>query len=105
MNKEVAIHLKSRAEEVAKTFSNPDREHNHTGEVFSVKSVRPLSDHMAAVIYKKTSGKLALALFYYIPAKTRWEYFFPTDSHILGLPQIPQLKHNIEEYNYSANFD
>ena len=102
MNKQVAIHLKEKAEEVAKAFSNPNRDHNHTNEEFSVKSVRPLS---AAVIYKKTSGKLALALFYYIPAKTRWEYFFPTDSHILGLSQIPQLKHNIEEYNYSANFD
>ena len=105
MNKQVAIHLKEKAEEVAKAFSNPNRDHNHTNEEFSVKSVRPLSDHMAAVIYKKTSGKLAVALFYYIPAKTRWEYFFPTDSHILGLYQIPQLKHNIEEYNYSANFD
>ena len=105
MNKQVAIHLKEKAEEVAKVISNPNRDHNHTNEEFSVKSVRPLSDHMAAVIYKKTSGKLALALFYYIPAKTRWEYFFPTDSHILGLSQIPQLKHNIEEYNYSANFD
>lgn len=102
--KATAIQLKDKATKVGRDFSNPDRELNKTGESFKVKSIRPLSDHMAAVIYIKSSNKLALALFYYIPAKERWEYFFPTDSHILGLSGFTELKQKVEEFNFDANF-
>ena len=104
MKKSTAIQLKDKATKVGRDFSNPDRELNKTGESFKVKSIRPLSDHMAAVIYIKSSNKLALALFYYIPAKERWEYFFPTDSHILGLSGFTELKQKVEEFNFDANF-
>lgn len=104
MKKSTALQLKDKADKVGKDFSNPNRELNKSGESFEVKSIRPLSDHMAAVLYIKSSGKLALALFYYIPAKERWEYFFPTDSHILGLNGFTELKQKVEAFNFDANF-
>ena len=104
MNKQVALALWSKAQEVATHYSNPDRDRNQGAETFTVESARPTSEHVALVTYLKSSGKRALALFYYIPAKERWEYLFPTDSHLLGLEGIGKAKARIEAQNFEHNF-
>jgi hypothetical protein len=103
LNKQVAQELAHHAQVVATRFSQPDRAKNFGGETFTVREIRPLSEYVAAVFYLKSTGKLALALFYYIPGQSRWEYFFPTDSHLLALPAIPHLKAEVEKYNYQFN--
>ena len=104
MKKQVAQALQRKAEEIAMHFSSPTRALNHTGETFTVERVKILSEHMAVSVFRKSSDKLALALLYYIPAKERWEYFFPTDSHLLAFGQVAHLKEQIEDYNYKHNF-
>lgn len=66
----------------------------------------PTSDHTASVMFKKSSGKVAVALFYYIKRGQSggWYYFFPTDSHITGMRAFEFHKLMAEEYNYSHNF-
>ena len=66
MKKSLALKLQYRAEEVAKKFSNFDREKNHNNETFELVIIRPLSDYTAAVIYEKDTGKRAIAFFYYV---------------------------------------
>ena len=104
MNKQVALKLWDKAQEVATHYSNPDRSRNQGAETFTVESARPTSEHIALVTYLKSSGKRALALFYYIPAKETWCYFFPTDSHLLGLEGIGKAKARIEAQNFEHNF-
>ena len=103
MNKQVAIDLIAHAEEVARRFSHTDRAKNVSDESFSIKEIRPLSEHMATVFYLKSSGKLAMAIFYYIAGQSRWEYFFPTDSHLLGLSELTKLKAEVEKFNFKYN--
>jgi len=86
MKLELVKKLEMKAEEVAKTFSNENRALNNNSENFEVQSIRPLSDTVALVSYKKSSGKFALALFLYINSSyNNWTYCFPTDSHFWGL--------------------
>lgn len=105
MKHHVAILLKEKAAEVARRYSNKARERNTMGDTFTVKEMRPLSEALAAVIFSKTSGKLMLGVFFYLDAQERWEYFLPTDSHLLGLADIPRLKAEVEKYNFAFNFD
>lgn len=104
MKKHIAIKLQARAEEVAEIFSKPDREKNHNNETFELAIIRPLSDFAAAVIYEKDTGKRAIAFFYYIDAGDGyWGYFFPKDSHILGMSLFSRFKQEIEEFNFDKN--
>lgn len=105
MNKEIAIELKSKVEEVARHFSNPDRERNFNQEKFEVEEIIAISDHTAIVKFKKTSGKIGLAFFYYIPQglSKGWKYFFPTDSHLSGFRAFEFYKFVVEKDNYSIN--
>jgi hypothetical protein len=68
-----------------------------------VDKIQPLSEDTAAVLFKKNTGKKAVAFFYIV--KTDWRYFFPRDSHILGMESFGEIKRGIEEYNFSFNFN
>jgi len=117
MKKHIARELKRSAEELAKTFSKPSRDY-YSGQTFTLKECRPLSDHCAAVIYKLSGGKLVLALAFYKRTKKiedpknpkkkidlwKWKIFFLSDSHILGLTSIAEIKEEIELYNFQFNF-
>lgn len=107
MNRFVAESLRSRALEVARWYSNPVRQGNLNGEEFRVEGIKVLSDGCAAVNFLKVpGGKFALAFFYYVAVGGgRWEYFFPTDSHLLGMRFFPDLKLKIEEVNLPLNYE
>lgn len=83
-------------------FSNPDRENNVNKETFRVASITPLSESAAAVIFLKNTGKRAAAFYYLI--KDKWRYFFPTDSHILGMERFAAFKDRVEAGNWKHNF-
>ena len=106
MNKQIAIELKEQAEVIAKRFSNHNREGNYNNETFAIDEIIPMSDHTASVVFKKDTGKLAAAFFYYIPNgySKGWKYFFPTDSHINGLSSFHFFKLEVERNNYDKNF-
>jgi hypothetical protein len=106
MNKQIAIELKQESEIVAKKFSSMNREGNFNEETFQVDEVIPMSDHTASVIFKKNTGKLAAAFFYYINKgySKGWKYYFPTDSHIIGMMSFNLSKLDVERKNYDKNF-
>jgi hypothetical protein len=106
MNKQIAIELDSAVKIVADRFSRTDREMNHNNETFHVDKIYPTGDHTATVMFKKSSGKLGAAFFYYIPngMSKGWKYFFPTDSHIIGMRAFEWYKLMAENENYQHNF-
>jgi hypothetical protein len=100
MRKDIALKLKAEAERVAREYSNPLRERGN-GEVFDVEEILALSELTAAVVFKKDSGKRAVAFFYVV--KDSWRYFFPSDSHLLGMEIFPEIKKRIEIENFGRN--
>jgi hypothetical protein len=106
VNKQVALKLKEKAEEIATRFSNPQRDYNGQQETFEVGKIIPLSETTAIVIFDKSSGKRALAFLYYIRASDGyWLYFFPSDSHLLGLQRLSEEMRKVEEFNFKFNFE
>lgn len=107
MNKETAKKLKEEIEVFARNFSNPLREKNGNGEVFSFESLSVLSETTAAVCYRKSpSDKLALVFFYYVNYNGGvWRYFVPTDAHILGMAAFARHKETVETVNFPKNFE
>jgi hypothetical protein len=105
MRKDTSIKLRDTAAKVAEIFSNPEREKNGNAEEFRLDKINPLSDHTAAVTFEKSTGKFSIAFFYYVDVNGgEWRYFFPTDSHLLGMSLIGQAKQRIELANYGFNF-
>lgn len=85
-------------------FSNPDRQFNYNKETFTVEFIQPLSEMVAAIYFKKTSGKIALSVAFWKNNKGgHWDYFFPTDSHVLGFRKIERLLERVEGKNYGKN--
>jgi len=105
MKKENVILLKQKIKECEEKFSNPKREYNINKETFKCISITPLSDSVALVTMEKNTGKQSNLLFFYI--KNYWIYFFPTDSHELGIFNYLNNKYRIhlENFNYDKNFD
>lgn len=105
MKKQVAIDLRKSAEKVAFNFSRPDRERNFMQETFTVKSIHPLSESTAYVQFKKNTGKIGVAFFYYVNTKGgRWYYFFPTYDHCVGAEKLRDVLHDVEQENFQYNF-
>lgn len=102
MNKQTAIKLREKAEEVARMFSDPSRAHNPSGEAFEVEEIQALSEYTAAIVYLKSSGKRAIAFFYY--NNGGWYFFFPSDSHLIGMEAFAEVKRKVEEKNFEKNF-
>lgn len=107
MKKDVAIGLHRRAEELATRYSNNEREYNFNKETFLVHEIRVLSEYTAAVIFRKEpTGKKAMACLFYINnGEGFWHYFFPTDSHLLGMRYFEDIKQEIEMWNSEYNGD
>ena len=104
MKKDRVIKLESTAKKIAELFSNPKREFNYNNETFEVAKIKPLTELTAAIIFKKSSGKLALTIaFWKNNQGGHWDYFFPTDSHILGFQKIAPILEEIENYNFDKN--
>lgn len=96
--------LEEAAQSAAETFSNRTEEiGKRTGIKFSVEAVLPLSEETGTVTFKKSDGTRALGFFYLLKYKNmkKFNYFFPTDSHITGMQAFGQRKAVIEEANYS----
>ena len=105
MNKKRALSLRQKSDEVAYNFSRPDREQNYSKEIFTVGKITPLSETTASVEFKKNTGKVGMAFFYWINmAGGQWKYFFPTYDHCVGAEKIRELLHNIEISNFPYNF-
>jgi hypothetical protein len=105
MTRDIAKKLKAAASSAAYKFSQ-DRECNPNKEVFNVDQIIPLSSATAAVICLKNTGKKALIFFYCLKKdkpSAYWEYFFPTESHLLGMKKLERFLHNIEQHNFPLN--
>lgn len=104
MKKEIASKLSLKAKEVASKFSRTDRQGNFNSETFSVHDIKPLSEYTACVYFLKNTGKQGVAFFYYInQGDGYWQYFFPSDSHILGMEKFGELKMKVEFDNWGKN--
>ena len=105
MKKETANKLEKKAEQVALNFSNHNRPLNNNNETFKVDKINPLSESTAFIVFHKDNKKFAGAFFYYVNVNGgEWRYFFPTDSHLLGMGLISQAKQLIEFANFGFNF-
>jgi len=105
MKKTVAIQLWDKIRELESVFSDPSREFNTCGESFKCINVVPLSESVALVTLEKDSGKHSHALFFYV--KNYWIYFFPTDSHEMGMFNYLANGYRVclEDFNFDKNFD
>jgi hypothetical protein len=71
-----------------------------TSETFKVHRILPMSEDTAAVIFEKDTGKRALCWMYYLHAADYgWQHIFLTDSHLLGMRGLEQMKQLIERHN------
>ena len=104
MKKDTVKKLYLKIQELETQFSNPDREYNSNNETFKCFDITPLSDSVALVHLQKDSGKQSIALFFYV--KNYWIYFFPTDSHELGMYNYLNNKYRLflEGFNLDKNF-
>ena len=105
MKKEIALKLKATAKEAAKNFSKGERQGNMNGEKFQIDKIKPLSEDAATVTFLKSTGKRAIAFFYYMHMYQSWKYFFPTDGQLLAMGFMPRVKMVIEEANFYYNGD
>ena len=104
MNKQLVKQLYEKAENIAKMFSNYEREGNFNKETFFLHEIEPLSETTAAIIFKKSTKKLAIAFAYYISSQGGyWAYFFPKESHIHGMLKVSNYLHRVEKYNFKHN--
>ena len=87
-------------------FSRKDRGGNTLGETFEVEMITVLSETTAAVTFiKQPTGKKAVAFFFWIASrmKARWEYFFATYNHLVGLERVANLLHEVEQHNFKVS--
>ena len=105
MKKDLVLSLQAKCLDVAKIFSNPDRACNGNKEIFTVHKIIPMSESVAICIFEKIpTGKKALCVLYYVNGgEGYWSYFFPTDSHVLGLKDIGTYLHEVEVFNFERN--
>ena len=103
MRKSFAEQLQAAAERVAVTFSNPDRPGNAINETFSVDKITVLSEISGAVVFHKMpTEKKAVAFFYFVRSGAgRWQYFFVTYPHLVGLERIRDILFHVEQHNFS----
>lgn len=104
MKRDVAIKLKETAAEIERIFSDPNRKFNTLKETYTLDKIEVLSEYTAALIFKKNTGKKALVFAYHTMAQEgKWQYFFPKESHTVGMSRVAELLNQVEQYNYSYN--
>jgi hypothetical protein len=105
MQKKMAIALRNAALDTAVLFSK-QRGGNVLNETYAVENIEVLSECTAQVTFiKEPTGKKAVAWFYYINSrrKPRWDYFFVTYSHLVGLNRVSRTLHEVEQHNFSIS--
>jgi hypothetical protein len=107
MDKQVAIKLLAKCDEIQKKYSNADRECNPTDETFDSYRVEITSERSACVIYNKSSGKKAVAWCHWIgPIRTGyWQYFFVSYSHLVGLNRVARILQEVENHNWLVSVE
>ena len=105
VKKELVKKLKERAEDIARMFSHKDRQFNFNSEMFEVVTIKPLSESTAVVWFKKEpTKKTGLAFLYWINGSGgRWQYFFPTYDHCIGMERVKEELFVVEESNFDKN--
>ena len=106
MRKDVAIALKDMADQIAIRYSKKSRAQNVSDEIFTVDDIIPLSAQGAIVIFKKDSGKKALAHFIHVdhPKNPFWQYYFVGAQHFINLHKLSDKYADIEKHNFGLNF-
>jgi hypothetical protein len=106
MRKDVAIALKDMADQIAIRYSKKSRAQNVSDEIFTVDDIIPLSAQGAIVIFKKDSGKKALAHFIHVdhPKNPFWQYYFVGAQHFINLHQLEKVYAKVEKHNFHLNF-
>lgn len=105
MKAEFTVSLRLKADEIAVMFSDKERGGNTLGETFTVRHITILSETTACVTFDKAPhGMIAVAFLYHINSRAhaRWEYFFVTYSHLVGLGKVADILHKVEQHNFSA---
>ena len=89
-------------------FSRKDRVKNqYAQETYHHVKTIILSGNTAAVIMRKDpTQKLAAFFFYWIAGGNGgyWQYFLPSDSHMLGMLKFREKMMAVEKHNYPLNF-
>jgi|ADurb_Leu_01_Slu_FD_contig_31_1982058_length_4701_multi_4_in_0_out_0_8 hypothetical protein len=107
MRAEVARKLVEAAEGLARKYSDPDRQRKEGWEKrFEVVGYPVVGETAAIVIFRKESGKTALAFFWWSGGdngKGGWHYFFPSYGHFEVLRKIPEIQSRVEMMNFNVN--
>ena len=104
MKKEIAVQLKQTANEIERIFSDPNRKFNTMKETYTLDKIEVLSEFTAALIFKKNTGKKAFVFAYYMASGNgKWQYFFPKESHTVGMEKASKLLNEVEQFNYPIN--
>ena len=105
MKKDLVHKLKDKANEIAEMFSRQDRQFNFNKETFQIKEIKPLSESTAVVYFvKEPTNKIGLAFLYWINGSGgRWQYFFPTYDHCIGMERVKEELFVVEESNFDKN--
>lgn len=105
MRRDVAQKLETAVILAENNFSSLTRDKNYNQETFTKEKIFVLSEFTAAVYFIKNTGKRAVAFFFFVDVSGgKWYYFFPTDSHILGMIEFSKYKIQIENNNLEFNF-
>lgn len=109
MNRKISQELCELAERIAQDFSHPDRAMNFDMETFQVDTIAPLSETTAYIVFKKYNMQNSLtrksvAFCYYMRAKKQWRYFFPGESHALGMLEFWKILLQITIENFKRDF-
>lgn len=107
MRKDVAKSLYDKAQEIAFRYSKPDRVNNFNKETFSVEEITPISAQGAMVVFKKSTGKRALAHFIHIdhPKNPFWQYYIMGSQHFINLHMLTEKYAEVEKHNFKLNFN
>lgn len=100
MTGEAKTELEIRAKWLAEDLSK-ERPNNPSTIPFRIDDIIPLSAETAAVYFvQDPSGLKTLALMYWIAPTHNWLHVILTDSHLLGMSKIDDLKCEVERYNF-----
>jgi len=104
MKKSVAEALKKKIEDAERSFSRADREFNLAAESFHYAKTVYASETAALVVFRKQpTRRLALAYFYWIPARGGyWNYFFVGYPHVQAMQHVADALKKVEAYNFEV---
>ena len=103
MKRQILEALIQRAEEVAERYSQPRDRAGGVADQWRRKSVQPLSETIAVVVFEKESQQQVVGFFHYINGGQGpyWSYWIPTYDHLYGMqsPVVAQTMAEVERHN------